>query len=49
MRIPDDELRELPPVAPVLVENNWEYDRIISHLVEAGMMEREVEFETGDS
>ena len=46
VRIPDDELREPPPAAPVLVENNFEYDRIISHLVESGMMEREVEAET---
>ena len=46
VRIPDDELREPPPAAPVLVENNFEYDRIISHLIESGMMEREVEAET---
>lgn len=46
VRIPDDELREAPCDAPVLVESDWEYDKIITNLVKAGMMEREVPSET---
>ena len=46
VRIPDDELREPPADAPVLVESDREYDLIVSNLVKAGMMEREVPSET---
>eukprot|EP00435_Cladocopium_sp_Y103_P004459 s2071_g1.t1 len=41
LRIPDDELGEVRYSAPVLVESNAEYDLIVQHLTEAGMLERE--------
>lgn len=46
LRIPDDELGEVRYSAPVLVESSSEYDLIVKHLVEAGMLEREVPAET---
>lgn len=46
LRIPDDELTEVRHSAPVLVESNQANDLIVSHLVQAGMFEREVESET---
>ena len=46
LRIPDDELGDVRYSAPVLVESSAEYDLIVKHLVEAGMLEREVPSET---
>ena len=46
LRIPDQELGEVVTNASVLVESREEYDFIVSHLVEAGMLEREVLEET---
>ena len=46
LRIPDDELADVPMSAPVLVESDAEYDLIVHHLVRAGMFEKEVEIET---
>eukprot|EP00435_Cladocopium_sp_Y103_P037986 s305_g10.t1 len=46
LRIPDDELGEIPMSAPVLVESDAEYNLIVHHLVQAGMFEKEVESET---
>ncbi|CAE7194356.1 SLC12A7 [Symbiodinium sp. CCMP2592] len=46
LRIPDQELGEAVTSASVLVESREEYDLIVSHLVEAGMLEREVPEET---
>ncbi|CAE7270082.1 unnamed protein product [Symbiodinium sp. CCMP2592] len=46
LRIPDQELGEAVTTASVLVESREEYDLIVSHLVEAGMLEREVPEET---
>ena len=42
LRIPDDELGEIPLSALVLVESDAEYDRIVHHIVRAGMFEKEV-------
>ena len=46
LRIPDDELGEVRYSAPVLVESSSEYDLIVKHLVQAGMLEREIPEET---
>eukprot|EP00435_Cladocopium_sp_Y103_P022795 s2181_g5.t1 len=46
LRIPDDELGDIPMSAPVLVESDSEFDLIVHHLVRAGMFEKEVPSET---
>ena len=46
LRIPDDELVEPRTNASVLVAGQDEWEQIVSHLVKAGMLEREVEEET---
>lgn len=46
LRIPDDEVVDPRTHASVQVAGQDEWERIVSHLVEAGMLEREVESET---
>jgi site-specific DNA-cytosine methylase len=45
LRIPDEELISPRTTAAVQVESQEEWDKIVSHLVDAGMLEREVEAE----
>ena len=47
LRIPDEELIGPRTSALVQVTSQEEWDKIVSHLVDAGMLEREVEAETG--
>ena len=46
LRIPDEELVDPRMFASVQVAGQDEWERIVSHLVDAGMLEREVEGET---
>ena len=46
LRIPDIELGDVPESAAVLVESQEDYEEIVSNLVVAGMMEREIPEET---
>ena len=46
VRIPDDELVNPRTTAKVQVESQEEWDKVVSHLVSSGMLEREVESET---
>ena len=46
LRVPDDDLENTPMSAPVLVESDREFDLIVTNLVRAGMLEREVYDET---
>ena len=46
LRIPDEELIAPRVAATVQVTSQEEWDKIVSHLVDAGMLEREVEEET---
>ena len=46
LRIPDHDLGEIRHAAPVMVDSDEEFDLIVSKLVEAKMLEREVPEET---
>eukprot|EP00438_Fugacium_kawagutii_P008177 Skav214671 [mRNA] locus=scaffold923:459186:464944:+ [translate_table: standard] len=46
LRIPENELIDPKTEAKVHVENDEEWNKVVRHLVEAGMLEREVESET---